>query len=119
MECPFHQGKFMFANGCGGKGMKIVNKLLGLLPSSKLFYGPCTLHDIIYALVSIKPIKVKYPNGKVYTLKNRYDCDLLWLMEMRQMASQAGFFKKVMLWAAERNYKLVRENGEKFFKHEH
>lgn len=119
MECPYHKGKTMFANGCGGKGMKFVNKMLGLLPSSKLFYGPCCLHDITYALVSVKPIRVKYPNDQIVILRNRRDCDDLWLKEMLEMCEKTKWFRGVMLWAAKRNYKLVRENGDKFFKHEH
>ena len=119
MPCPYHKGETMFANGCGGKGMKVVNKLLSLLPSSKLFFGPCCFHDIIYALVSVEPIRVKYPNKKIYILRTRKDCDDIWLKEMLEMAEKTKWTKGLMIWAANRNYKLVREKGDSFFKHEH
>ncbi len=119
LDCPYCPGKKVFTNGCGGKGMKVVNKLLSFLPSSKLFHGACSLHDIVYQLVSMAPIKVEYPNGKIIVLRNRLDCDNIWLKEMLQLADHAGWYKKVMVWAAHRNYKLVRKNGAKFYKHDH
>lgn len=119
MDCPYCCGKKMFANGCGGKGMKIVNKMLSYLPSSKLFHGACTLHDIAYALVSIAPIGVRYPNGKVVILTDRADCDNIWYNEMKELCNHVTWFKGIMRWAAKRNYKLVRKKGADFFKHEH
>jgi len=120
MNCPYCPGKKMFANGCGGKGMKIINKLLSLLPSSKLFHGACGFHDIVYSLVSKAPIKVKYPNGRIYTLRNRKDCDNVWLkVEMLPLCKKLGWTRSIMEWAANRNYKLVRKKGHKFFKHDH
>ena len=119
MDCPYCLGKKMFVNGCGGKGMKIVNKILSWLPSSKLFHGACSLHDVIYSLVCIEPIEVEYPNGEVVVLSTRKDCDDLWLKEMLKMCEQIWFGKSVMEWAANRNYRLVRRNGEEFFKHQH
>ena len=64
------------------------------------------------------PIKVEYPH-EIIVLRNRLDCDNIWLKEMLQLADHAGWHKKIMVWAAHRNYKLVRKNGAKFFKHEH
>lgn len=119
MDCPYCLGKKMYANGCGGKGMKIVNKMLSWLPSSKLFHGACALHDVIYALVCIEPIKVRYPNGRIAILRDREDCDELWYHEMQELCKEVTWFRGVMEWAAKRNYNLVRENGDAFFKHEH
>jgi len=119
LDCPYCEGKKMFTNGCGGKGMKFVNKMLGILPSSKLFYGPCCLHDVVYALVCVEPIQVRYPNGVLVTLHDREDCDNLWYREMQDMCQEVKWFKGVMIWAARRNYEIVREEGGSFFKHDH
>jgi len=119
MDCPYCCGKKVFANGCGGKGMKIVNKILSYLPSSQLFHGACTLHDIVYSLVSVHAIGVRYPNGKVVYLRTRKDCDDIWYAEMKELCEEVKWFKGVMLWAAHRNYKIVRKKGKEFFKHDH
>ena len=109
----------MFANGCGGKGSKAVNSVLMALPSSKLFYGPCVAHDVVYSLVSREPIKV-IDGDKVYFLNSRKDCDIFWYDLMKEMTNSCGWFsRKIMLWSANRNYRWVRKFGEDFFTHTH
>ena len=121
LNCPYHPEQKMFVNGCGGKGMKIVNKALSLLPSSDLFYGACSLHDVVYALVSLDPIQVTTQDGKTWTLRDREDCDNIWLSEMLDITSTLnwGWQRSLMRWAARRNYNIVRANGDSWFKHEH
>ncbi len=121
MNCPYHPTMKMFVNGCGGKGMKIVNKCLSFLPSSELFYGACSLHDVVYALVCLEPIQVTTQDGKTWTLRDREDCDNIWLSEMLSIAGKLKWKwqRKLMRWAARRNYRIVRAKGETWFKHEH
>ena len=106
-------------NGCGGKGSKFTNWFLNKLPSSKLFYGACCAHDILYALVCKAPILVEY-NDYPHILISRKDVDDFWLLLMNDIANKVNRFERpTMKWAARRNYKFVRKYGASFFKHEH
>ena len=110
----------MFANGCGGKGAKYLNKMLGLLPSSKLFHGACCFHDIVYALVVKESIMVHYKDRSI-VLSSRLDCDIAWRKEMLSLCDtiKNNWYKKLMVWACNRNYRLVRDKGAKYYVHNH
>ena len=119
MECPYCPTKTMYTNGCGGKGSKFVNFFLNKLPSSKLFYGSCCAHDILYALVCKDAVQIEY-NDSSYVLENRKDVDDFWLKLMLDIVKKVGKAERpIMRWAAKRNYKFVRKYGDSFFKHEH
>tara|TARA_R110001592_G_C13111372_1_gene744981 strand:- start:923 stop:1318 length:396 start_codon:yes stop_codon:yes gene_type:complete len=118
LECPIHKGETFFLNGCGGKD-NWINPLLQRLPSSKLFYGACCAHDILYSLVPVEFVSVYY-NGSCFELKSRAHVDEFWLMLMLDIANTRPWYSKWLYkHAARRDYQFVKQFGEEYFKHSH
>ena len=118
LGCPFHKGESFFTNGCGGRG-NWINPLLSKLNSSKLFYGACTAHDILYSIVPEEYVTVIHKDNS-FELKCRDDVDDFWLMLMLEACETRPWYSKWMYQHfAKRNYLFVCKFGDEYFVHSH
>ena len=117
--CPVHAHSTVEINGLGPLKWSTFTKLLQKLPTSDDFDLAGRVHDILYSMIPIGLIRIRY-GGKWRTVAGKDDADHLFREMMLDVANSKPWYNRpIFRHAARRNYLCVKFGGDDSVKHEH
>ena len=117
--CPLHTGKSIGINGLGPMKWSTFTKALKMLPTSDDFEQAGRVHDVLYSLLGLGLIYIKY-NGTQYIIESKSAADALFYLMMQDVADQKPWYSKpIFKHAAKRNWLCVAKGGDDSVKHQH